>query len=276
MADQNTPGSDTSGPPGSSSANQNQVTGTPYVVPDAFKTEKSLAQYKTIEDLSKGHVELSKKLGTAVWLPGEKDDPKARAEKMGRIYTAMGKPETFDKYDTSAYSDGTALSPETLLGLQQWAHTNHLNQEQFKAAASWLTELHGAAEAAQDEKNKAHEAALIKELGPQGYKEATNLAYSAVKKLGGEGLAERLAKAGFGSDPDVVKVFSQVGRMLLEDNALPANEVPGAMTKDEAQAKINAVNANPDDLYHRKHSGKPGHKERVAEMQKWYQIVHAK
>jgi hypothetical protein len=242
--------------------------GTPFTIPDAYKGEKSLQSYKTQEDFVKSHVELNKKLGSAVWLPGEKDDPTSKAEKMGRIYNALGKPESSDKYSFGSLLPEGADNPlneQQLLGLQNFAHANNFNQSQFEAAAKFVLDLHTDGADSLRTQVKADEESMLKEWGPHVFKQRSNLARAAILKLGGEKLAQTFADRGLGSNPE----------QLMEDNALTNGDIGGSVSKQEALKKIAEMQANPNDLYHRKHATKAGHKERVEEVQSWFQIAYS-
>lgn len=260
---------------GNSNNSGNVQASSPMVIPEAYRGEKSLSSFKTHEDFVKSYIESQKKMGNAVWLPGEKDDPTVKAEKMGKIYKALGRPDAADGYPLTKFEGNQDFTPEHLLQLQQWAHTNNLSQPQFEAAADYLINLHKGSFEAIEAETRADEEALKKEWGPDLYKRNSNLAHGAIRKLGGEGLAKLLSDRGLGSKKELVEIFAKVGARMLEDSSIDAGEVGGAMSKAEAQSKIDAVRANPNDLYHRKFAGKPGHKERVAEMNSWFQIVHS-
>lgn len=275
MADENT-GSANQGDAGNQGTqnNTNAPVSSPMVIPEAFKGEKSLASFKTHEDFVKSHLELSRKLGDAVWLPKEKDDPASQSDKMNRIYKALGRPDTFDGYVADKFAE-SALDADQINQLRNWAHSNNLSQKQFEAAGDYLQSLYSSSVEAVQKETKAHEDALRKEWGETLFKQRAGLAQAAIKKLGGEELAQVLSERGLGSHPKLVELFAKIGSDMLEGNALDAGEAPGAMSKAEAQAKINEVTSNPNDLYHRKNAGKPGHKERVEEMRRWYQIAYS-
>lgn len=267
-------GSAPAGNPDSTSSTVPEYTPSPMVIPEAFKGEKSLASFKTHDDFVKSHIELTKKMGSAVWLPGEKDDPASKADKLNRIHKALGKPDTFDAYDAATLKD-SALNEENINKLRNWAHSNNLTQKQFEAAGEYLKGLYSESQQAISAETKAHEEAMRKEWGDDLFKQRSGLAFSAIKKLGGEELGKLFAERGLGSHPKLVEIFAKIGSQMLEGNALDAHEVPGAMSKSEALKKIDEVRSNPDDLYHRKNAGKPGHKERVEEMRQWFQIAYA-
>lgn len=249
-------------------------TPSPMVIPEAFKGEKSLASYKTHDDFVKSHVELQKKLGNAVWLPGEKDDPASKAEKTSKLYKALGRPDSFDGYALDKFSE-SVMDADSLNTLRNWAHSNNLNQAQFEAAGEYLNSLYEKGQSTLAAEAKAHEEAMRKEWGDDLFKQRAGLAHSAINKLGGQELAKILTERGLGSHPKLVELFAKIGSQMLEDNALDAHEAPGAISKSEAQRKINEVLNNKDDIYHRKHASKPGHKERVDEVAGWYKIIYS-
>lgn len=279
MADDVT-GSANSGQPSDSNVGDAIKSGTgtytpaPMIIPEAYKGEKSLQSFKTHDDFVKSHLELNKKLGSAVWLPGEKDDEASKADKYAKLYKALGKPDSLDGYDLSKQSDG-ALDAANLNQLRSWAHANNLNQAQFDAAADYLNSLYHMSQEAVRNETHAHEEQMRKEWGEPLFKQRAGLAHSAINKLGGQELAQLFAERGLGSHPKLVELFAQIGSKMLEDNAFTAGEAPGAMSKSEAQRKINEVMNNKDDIYHRKHAGKAGHRERVDEVSGWFSILHS-
>jgi hypothetical protein len=77
-----------------------------------------------------------------------------------------------------------------------------------------------------------------------------------------------------GNDPRVIRFLAKIGSDLMEGDFLGGPGDTGAMTPDEAKNKIIEVMKNPEDIYHSKFYGKPGHEERVKEVQSWYELAY--
>jgi hypothetical protein len=63
---------------------------------------------------------------------------------------------------------------------------------------------------------------------------------------------------------------------LDEADYLGGETNTGSVTPDEAKTQIAEINRNPEDLYHAKFAGKPGHAERVIEVEGLYQIAYSR
>jgi hypothetical protein len=78
---------------------------------------------------------------------------------------------------------------------------NDLQQEHDQRAEEWVNQV------------KAD-----KELGGQNFEQSVSLAKKAAEKFGGEGFIEMLNESGFGNHPEVVRVFSRIGRAMNDDD----------------------------------------------------------
>lgn len=64
-------------------------------LPDELKADATLTRYKSVEDLARGHVEAHKVAKSKLSVPGEG----ASDEDWGKIWDALGRPESADKYE---------------------------------------------------------------------------------------------------------------------------------------------------------------------------------
>jgi hypothetical protein len=69
-------------------------------------------------------------------------------------------------------------------------------------------------------------------------------------------------------------MIAKMAADLDEADYLGGESNTGGVTPEEAKTKIAEITRNPEDLYHAKFQGKPGHDERVAEVERLYQVAY--
>ena len=93
---------------------------------------------------------------------------------------------------------------------------------------------------------------------------------------GGEDAKAFFADDPTGNNPVLIKMLARMAADLEEGDYLGGPGESGGFTPDEAKAKILEVQSNSEDLYHLKFAGKPGHAERVKEVEALYAIAYGK
>lgn len=252
--------------------------GTPFTLPESFKNEKSLQSYKTVEDVLKSLVHSQRELGGSIRLPKEKDSDEARAEKLADIYAKLGRPEAADQYEVElkAFSDEEAEWDNDLVeGLKAVAFEQGLNAGQLQSILDFYAEHVGTSVPDIQKMNDEYKAELEEAMGPREFKRTAALSYAAAKELGGQDLIDYLAQTGQGNHPLLVKAFAKIGHILRENGEVDPAVVDSTLSVQEAQNEINKIMNDRDDIYHARHAGKPGHRERVEYVNELYRIIHA-
>lgn len=113
-----------------------------------------------------------------------------------------------------------ALDDEAFEGIANFAKEQGLSKEQAEAVVKRENQLFIDQMQALDDR-KAEWAQMAqddKEIGGKALKEHAELAKRVVKTFGSESLFDELDKTGFGNHPEVIKLFSRVGKLLSEDD----------------------------------------------------------
>lgn len=212
-------------------------------------------------------------LGQSIRIPGEDAAPEVKAafldkiqtkvpnllhlpdgatdEDYARVYKALGRPESADKYDAPQI-EGVELQAETLNLYRENALKADLTNTQFKKLLEGVVEL---------ETSKATEAKTAAETAMANLKSEWGQAFTE-KQL----LAENVRKQYFpfvppeGVGAETLKALAEIGAQLgNESNALNTTngQQQGAITPAEAKMKISEMLNNKQHPYW--HPRDPGH-----------------
>lgn len=216
----------------------------PDLLPEDLRTDASLANVKDWGDLARQFVNSEKTIGIPadrrIALPADLTN----AEAMKPVYDRLGRPEAPDKYafKTDALPDGVKIDEPLMNGYREIAHKLGLSQGQAVALFEWQIGQSGVAIAAMKAAGEAAHASAITALKTEmgaAYDEKLRVAKDALKHYGGA-RAEEIA-ARYGADPDLVRIFAEVGKVLQEHGVIGRGSATGAgaTTPTEAQQQIN-------------------------------------
>lgn len=165
------------------------------------------------------------------------DAPKAEAPKATdakpenqETKPAQGeKPVVPEKYELKLPKD-SALSPEHVEKLSAYAKEQGLSNEQTQRLLE--RESQAVSEFAASQQAKIKETAdswfekskSDKEIGGEAFKQNAELAKRVVSRFGTEDFQKELNKTGLGNHPELLRVFSRIGKAMSEDQLI----VPGA------------------------------------------------
>jgi len=83
-----------------------------------------------------------------------------------------------------------------------------------------------------------------------------------------------MEETGIGEHPAMLKMFSNIGSMLAEDNMLaPADGQFNSMSPVQAQVSIKDKQADPEFMKRYMDAKHPGHNDAVKEMKKLYELT---
>jgi hypothetical protein len=230
-----------------------------------------------LENLLNQHVNLEKKMGTAVFSPGEDADADQMnafyervnalapgltripdsddAEGINALYGKLGRPNEAAGYEVPEIkygADGKVLDQgEYVEDFRQFAHENNITGSQFKKMLTWFGERTvNNLEAAAENRDK-----LMGELRTQ-WGDATDARISRVEQLvkdqGGE---EAVAALGnLANNPVVLNMLDKMADAMMEENSLgnmgPAGD---AATRQSIEDDI-ATLKNNEAFLDRKHA----------------------
>ena len=214
-----------------------------------------MGKFESVSALGDSYAELQKLQGTMISPPKEGDTPEQTAEKLGKIYTQLGRPETVEGYELTTpetMPKGLTLSDENVAGYKKLSLELGLNKDAFNRLAKFQFDIQAAsvksqalaAQAAKADveaaelKQKADAIDVLKaEWGNSGFD--TNIANNnkAILRLGGEELRQLFKDAGIANSPVLHKALHKIHDAAFSEDALvsgdgQANEPGGGLTDD--------------------------------------------
>ena len=175
---------------------------------------KSVSKFeKGIPDLVGSYAALEKKLSQAVSVPNET----ATEEEKARYRKAIGVPEKSEDYKLGEISlpEGLAVDEAMQKDFLKIVHTAGLNVAQASGIYQWYMKTYGEQFAAAQKVVKTTQAeattALRGELGAD-FDAAQTLKERSFEKYGTPHVAKLFALSGIGNDPEVIKMFINIGK----------------------------------------------------------------
>lgn len=242
----------------------------------ALRESKSLARFQNPEASFKAYLEAEKALGSRVAIPGEK----ATAEERATFYNRLGRPESADKYDISATKvpENIPVDKEFQTAALAKMHESGLTQTQASGLYDFYMQhaVGNVTSSAKEVENKraANKLELQKEYG-KDYDGNMKLAYQAVKKFGGQPILDWLDKSGLGDNPNIARLFVNIGKALGEDIASGSGD--GGFNKGkqtEALAEIEKIKKDPESAAIFKDSQHPKNKELSARWKSLHEVAY--
>ena len=243
-------------------------------LPAELAGEKALESFKGVPDVAKGYVELSRKLGSAIWLPKEGDKPDEAASKVADIQRKLGHPEKVEGYKVTQpdIRNGVWQDPQHqayLAAAHKAGLTNTQAQDIYQALGTIANQIIPDRQA---ELTSAVDSLKgDKDWGEGAFDRNMSFAIRAVHHLGGTEVVEALNKTGAGNNVAIIKMFSRLGRQMSEDGMLPgATEL--FASKDTAKAQVDAIMNDPKGAFY--DATHPQHKETVDKVYKLNQLIY--
>lgn len=197
------------------------------------QTRSKLSRFKTSKDVAKSYLELEKRLGASVVIPGKDATQTERDEFAKRL----GRPESPDGYelDPLFLPDGVSRQDGGEDAFKAMAFELGLSKDQgkrlYKYAASKAFEGVAALRKEMEKKKMAAAEVLRKEWGNEY---TSNLAkVQKVSKLfGGDDWVEYLNE-GAGNDPRLIKVLVKIANQFSEDTLESGRLAPRTQERRE-------------------------------------------
>lgn len=237
-----------SAPPG----NQQPTSDWRSALPDDLRSEKVFESIKGKDWseagplLAKNYVHAQRLVGTEkLALLTDKSTP----EETNEFYTKLGRPAKPTEYQ---YKLPEGLTAENLdpARLDSWKNKMHelglTSRQANELMSNYLAEENlgrqGSVKSAELQQDQW--VLQIKQEYGDKFDENMNYARLALRDFGNPKLMEALESSGFGSHPEVVKTFANIGRALADDKARTGNGSGGnpLASPEAAQAALNAFN----------------------------------
>lgn len=241
-------------------------------LPEEIRNEPTFAEIQKgdLPTAFKQFIDTQKTLGRAIILPDEKDDETKRAEKLGQVYSKLGRPESHDKYD---FKDvlGEEIDTEKLGKWTQKFHEIGLSNSQAKSLLQAFKE-----DISSDLTIESLTSKLKDGEGGWGdkFEENLSIAKRALASTGevGSAMLEFLEETRAGNDPRVVKFLHAIGSMMTEDKTPRVQDRAGPMDKSSAQSKVAEIMNDRAHPYWNR--GAAGHAEALEEMKRLHEVIH--
>jgi len=241
------------------------------LIPESFKEEKSLQNFKNMEDFVKSYLHSQKLVGAnKIPVPNKH----ATDEDWAEVYNKLGRPETPDGYEYSFKED--EIDQEQLKGFNETAHKLGLLPKQAESLIKYYNEMNAAqlaqSEEQADVKQMETEAELKKEYGPQFHKRLDQAKKLATNSLGEDFLNNTILKDGsrLGDNLNIIKAFSELADKLSEDEIVKG-EGSSYMTANEIEKEIAELTEPGSAYWDKTH---PNHQRSVEEVYKLRQSLN--
>ena len=240
-------------------------------LPEDLRGEASLANYKSLEGMTKSLISAQKMVGKdKIVVPSEHTTD----EEWGEIYNKLGRPESADKYEFSPVEnlpEGMPYSQESEQAFKQIAHEAGLTAKQAgmvrdKFNALQIEQFNGVKGEADNLKETAVQA-LKNEWG-NSFDSKISKAKEKLASIDKDGKLEGLfADPKIGNNPDLIKLLVTLTESTMEDSVVEGlnKSVPA-----NAKGELDKIMADP--AYFDKES--PKHGTLVAEAFKLRQIMN--
>ncbi len=206
-----------------------------------------------------------------VTIPGEN----ATDEEKLQFLHKMGMPETADNY--KLLDEGAEPADKTFFdAFKAEAFKLGILPKQAQELVSFYDKYSGdqySTYKATAEREATEAMDALKTEWGDGYETKIALAKSAMATFADEGFIKMLNETKLGNNPQLIKLFAEVGKGMSEDK-IDGESIPSGSarhTPEEAQSRINNVMADLDGAYF--NSDHPNHENAVKEMTKLFAMT---
>ena len=241
------------------------------LIPDEYRAEKSLENFKDMGDFVKSYLSAQKIVGAdKIPVPNKfatEDDWKA-------VFNKLGAPEKPEDYKYS-FKDGE-VDKELISSFNQEAHRLGLLPQQAESLIKYYKDMNEGSSIQAEEKateTRLHtENELKREFGPQYTKRLDQAKRLASSTLGSEFLNNTFLQDGsrLGDNIAVVKAFSELADKLSEDEVVKG-DTSGYMTAKDLEKEISTLQEEGSPFWDKQH---PNHERTVQEVFKLRQLLH--
>ena len=241
------------------------------LIPDEYRSEKSLENFKDMGDFVKSYLSAQKIVGAdKIPVPNKfatEDDWKA-------VFNKLGAPEKPEDYKYS-FKEGE-VDKELVSSFNQEAHKLGLLPQQAESLIKYYNNITEGQSAQSEEKavetRLNTETELKREFGPQYTKRLDQAKRLATSTLGNEFLENTFLQDGsrLGDNVSVIKAFSQLADKLSEDEVVKG-DTSGYMTAKDIEKEIASLQEEGSPFWNKSH---PNHERAVQEVFKLRELLH--
>jgi hypothetical protein len=228
-------------------------------MPEELQNNETLNNYKTIEDLARGHIETKRMVGDRVKIP----DENATQEERDKFYARMGRPETPDAYELP--KNELPVDDNAVNAFKKKAFEQGLSKKQTEAIYSdYIENIKGisAKALAEYETSVNQQVEVLKSRWGNDFEKNKELAVRAFDHYASPTLKATVEREGWGNHPDFVELFHNIGVATSEDVLRSAGS-PDYRGIDDKIKSINAELFNMPE-------GTPGRAEKIKQRDALY------
>ena len=241
------------------------------LIPEEYREEKSLSNFKDMGDFVKSYLSAQKIVGAdKIPVPNKfatEDDWKA-------VFTKLGAPETPEDYKYN-FKEGE-VDQELLSSFNQQAHKLGLLPQQAESLIKFYNDMNEGSSVQAEEKaaetrlNTENE--LKKEFGPQYAKRLDQAKRLASSTLGNDFLENTFLQDGsrLGDNLNVVKAFSNLAEKLSEDEVVKGDS-SSYMTANEIEKEIDELTQEGSAYWTKTH---PNHQRAINEVLRLRELLN--
>jgi hypothetical protein len=233
--------------------------------------DTSLKAIQDVPSLVKSYVHAQRKMGAdKVVVP----NGNSTNEEWLSFYHKLGLPTEFDAYNMNA-PEKSVLKDDLAEAFKKTAFENRLLPDQAQAMFDFLnTHTSQEIERMQSVEKEELDGKIngLKEEWGEAFEQNVHTAKLAVDEFGGEDLKAYLNETGLGNDPNIIKVFNEIGKKFFKEDTFQGESRPAyALSPDQAQQRINEIQGDFNGAYY--NSMHPDHKRIVDEVQKLFKMI---
>lgn len=248
-------------------------------IPEEVRGHSSLENIKDIGALAKSYVHAQQMVGAdKIALPSKS----ATAEEWGEVYSKLGRPDSPDGYDFSFENvpENFEVDQDMVSWFREAAHGAGINAQQAQVMLDAYNQLNFSQVESAGAEAQARitevETELRKEFG-QAFDDRMALANGVLAEFGNPEITEVQLADGtmLGDNPEIIRMLANLGVYMQEkmgEDTLEGVKTSGAVTPDDAQAKLRELTAPNTPYWDARH---PEHQWYISEAMKWreYSVV---
>jgi hypothetical protein len=232
-----------------------------------LRKEKSLQTFKDPSGVARSYVELSKKFGKRI--------TDLTADEIKAIDKKFGAPDKVEDYGIQIPKE-LADSDPILANIASDFFKVGLPKDKATALTAAVVEKMQQALKMEETEAKLKVESNVKQLKTEfgsAFNERIDLANKALIKFGGEAAVKVIKEAGLSSDPSLIKMLSEVGKLLAEDKG-PGEKEPRqfGMTPDEADKELQKLMSDPAFVARLRNINHPGHEDATKQRENLYRL----
>lgn len=236
------------------------------VLPDDLRANPMFSTIPDVATLAKGYVHAQTMIGQKrLAVPGKDAAPEAWNE----VYTALGRPETPDKYTGATVKPvaGVTISDAEITKARTKFHELGLNDRQATALLDYYNTGINEGQTAMAQRMTAGKASAEESLRTEWgakYDANVTLAKDVMNKFSTPEAMQEI-EAGLGNSPALIKMFHSMGLKMMDDRSVPGGGVIDPSGPAGALQKITELKQNAEFQKTMNNKQAPGHKDAVAQ-----------